>query len=201
MNAQNIMSEISGLFAGLSKEQKQMLALAVVFAFLLIFVYFNVLLKPQIAGLISTSARVNKIKADLKSAQADIARMGQIRKSIETYSEKMGRYGDLLPTEEGMPALLESLSDMARASSMKIVSIVPVEDKALRQGRGQAYQAIPIAINAKAGFHELGKFFSALENSGRFMKVADVSVKSNRASPKKHDIELLVVTYTLPEGK
>jgi Tfp pilus assembly protein PilO len=60
---------------------------------------------------------------------------------------------------------------------------------------------MPIAVNARAGFHELGKFFSAIENSGRFMKVADISIKSNKASPKKHDVELVVVTYTLPEAK
>jgi Tfp pilus assembly protein PilO len=123
------------------------------------------------------------------------------RTSIASYDEKIGRYGDLLPTEEGIPTLLESLSEMARSSGMKIVSIEPVEERDNKALRGQAYQAIPIRMNARAGYHELGKFFSTLENSERFIKIADMRIKTNAASPKKHDVELLVLTYILLEGK
>jgi hypothetical protein len=50
-------------------------------------------------------------------------------------------------------------------------------------------------ISARAGYHELGKFMSTLENSGRFMKCADMRMKANTSNPKKHDVELLVLTY------
>jgi Tfp pilus assembly protein PilO len=164
-------------------------------------VYFHLLLRPQAAGMFGAMARVNKMKADLKKAETDIARIGEMKASIASYDEKIGRYGDLLPTEEGIPALLESLADMARGSNMKIVSIIPAEDQESKPRSGQAYQTIPIVISAKAGYHELGKFFSTLESSERFMKIADIRIKSGVASPKRHDVDLLVLTYILLEGK
>jgi type IV pilus assembly protein PilO len=194
MNIMNLLTE-------LRKDQKKMMILAAFVTIAALFAYFRLLFMPQVSGLFSTVAKVNKLKTGLKNAEAEIGRMGEMRTSIASYDEKIVRYGDLLPTEEGIPTLLESLSEMARSSGMKIVSIEPVEDKENKALRGQAYQAIPINMNARAGYHELGKFFSTLEDSGRFIKIADIRIKTTAASPKKHDVELLVLTYILLEGK
>ena len=40
-----------------------------------------------------------------------------------------------------------------------------------------------------------------LEDADRFMKVADIDIKANKATPKKHDVELLVLTYVLAKAK
>jgi Tfp pilus assembly protein PilO len=100
---------------------------------------------------------------------------------------------------------LENLSEMAKDSNIKIVGIVPAisyfkDDKSAN--KSQIYREIPILITAKSGYHELGHFLNNLENADRFMKVADIDIKSNKTSPKKHDVELMVCTYILlPENK
>jgi Tfp pilus assembly protein PilO len=76
--------------------------------------------------------------------------------------------------------------------------IVGKEDKVKKSG---FYKEQPILINAKCGFHELGKFLSKMENADRFMKVSDINIKSVAQSPKKHDVELLIVTYTLARSR
>lgn len=194
MNMMNILAE-------LKKDQKKMVILVALATVTVLFAYFHLLFMPQVSGLFSTLAKVNKLKTELKNAEADISRIGEMRSAIASYDEKIGRYGDVLPTETGIPTLLESLSDMARSSGMKIVSIVPVVDKVNKPQRGQAYQTIPIMMSVRAGYHELGKFFSTIEDSERFIKIADIRIKSIAASPKKHDVELLVLTYILLEGK
>jgi type IV pilus assembly protein PilO len=194
MNIMNIIAE-------LKKDQKKMVILAALLTITVLFVYFRLLFMPQVSGLFSTVAKVNKLKAELKNAETDIAKIEAMKATISSYGEKIGRYGDLLPTETEIPNLLESLSEMARSSGMKIVSIVPVEEKENKVRRGQAYQAIPIMMSVRAGYHELGKFFSTIEDSERFIKIADIRIKANAASPKKHDVELLVLTYILLEGK
>jgi type IV pilus assembly protein PilO len=192
---------IMNLLADLKKDQKKMMILAALITITALFAYFHLLFLPQVSGLFSTVAKVNKLKTELKNAESDISKIGSMRAAIASYDEKIGRYGDLLPTEAGIPTLLESLSEMARSSGMKIVSIVPVEDRENKALRGQAYKAIPIMMTVRAGYHELGKFFSTLEDSERFMKIADIRIKSTATNPKKHDVELLVLTYILLEGK
>jgi type IV pilus assembly protein PilO len=194
MNMMNLLAE-------LRKDQKKMVIIAALVTITALFAYFRLLFMPQVSGLFSTVTKVNKLKTELKNAAADISRISEMRAAIASYDEKIGRYGDLLPTETGIPTLLESLSEMARSSGMKIVSIVPVEDRENKARQGQAYQAIPIMMSVRAGYHELGKFFSTLEDSERFIKIADIHIKSTAANPKKHDVELLVLTYILLEGK
>jgi type IV pilus assembly protein PilO len=193
--------DIQKIFAGMGKKEKQVLVLSAVGTVAFLIAYFNLLLIPQLSGLFRNAAEAHKVNSELKAASQAIAGMGRLRSDITASAEKIGRYADMLPTEEGIPTLLESLADMARSSSMKIVSIVPAPSKELSAQRSQAYRAIPIVISARAGFHELGRFMSTLENSGRLMKIADINVKENKASPKKHDVELVVLTYVLTVGK
>ncbi len=185
----------------IKNDPKKVLIVVVLATAVILLAYLNFILRPQVQGLFGNIVGVSKLNADFTRAKADIAKIGQLRASISKYDEKIEHYGDLLPTEQGIPALLENLSDIARSSGMKIISIVPLEDKGAAIQRGQAYQAIPIQITAKAGYHELGRFVSTLENSGRFMKIADMRIRANAANPKKHDVELLILTYILLEGK
>jgi len=190
---------MKNLLATLKKDPKKMAIVIIAAALVVLFAYINLLLKPQVAGLFRTMAQARKVSAELKGAKADIARIDQMKANIALYDAKVGRYEKVLPTEEGIPTLLESLSEMARNSNMKIVGIVPGSESTIQ--RGQTYHEIPIMVAAKSGYHELGRFFGALENSDRFMKIADLQIKASPATPKKHDIDLLILTYVLLEGK
>ena len=90
---------------------------------------------------------------------------------------------------------------MAKSANTKIVGIMPVTGKEEKAEKNQIYKEIPILISAKSGYHELGRFLNSLENSDRFMKVGDMHIRANPATPKKHDVELLVLTYILLKGR
>jgi len=168
-------------------------------------IYLQLLLLPQIGRLTGLLYKVGTAVSDLKSAETDIGRMGEFRKTIDGYRNKVELYEKRLPSEEEIPSLLENLSRMAGASNIQIVGITPVpspiKDKAPSRGKAAAYKEIPILINARCGYHELGRFMSDLENADRFMKVVDIEIRSTRASPGRHDVELVVCTYILLKGK
>ena len=178
----------------LTKSKKQMTLIALV-ALFAVTVYFNFVLKPHVTSCVRAVIKVNKLHSDLKSAQADIRNIGKYKNSLDAHKEKVERYEKMLPAEQEIPNLLENLSAMAKSSSVKIVGITPAVTKQAQ--KDQIYQEIPILISAKSGYHELGKFLDNLENSDRFMKVADIAIKSNYTTPRKHDVELLILTYIL----
>jgi len=189
------------LLAGMKMNEQQTAITIVVLTIIALIAYFNFALRPQAAGIARVFANTGKVRADLKNAEALIGKMEEMKNSVAAYDKKVGRYEKTLPTEHGLPGLLEDLSEMAKGSNMKIVGIVPAVGASGGAARAQAYQEIPIMITARSGYHELGRFLASLENCDRFMKVADISIRSNKASPKKHDVELLVLTYVLLGGK
>ena len=155
---------------------------------------------PQVVRVFELTASTGKMKSELKSARVVIKDFEKLKKDLKEQSQKVESYEKKLPAEQEIPALLENLSNMAKGSDIKIVGIVPAmsyfkDDKSAK--KSQIYREIPILITAKSGYHELGRFLNNLENADRFMKVADINIKANKITPKKHDVELMVCTYIL----
>ncbi len=194
------LSSLNSIFANLKKDPKQMVIVISSVTLLTLFVCIVFIFKPQVVSISGVRTRLSKVNADLRSARSDIAKISTMKDVIASYDKKMGLYEKTLPTEDGIPGLLESLSEMAKSANMRIAGIVPIAQKGSEAGN-RVYKEIPIMITAKAGYHELGHFLSSLESSDRFMKVADMQIKADKASPKKHDVELLVVTYVLLEAR
>lgn len=178
----------------------QTLLLTVLVALIAAILYLYFLFVPQVIRVFGLTARAGKISSDLKSARVVIKDFEKLKNELKEQSQKVESYEKKLPAEQEIPALLENLSGMARDSGIKIIGIVPAmsyfkDDKSIK--KSQIYREIPILITAKSGYHELGHFLHNLENAGRFMKVADIDIKANKTSPKKHDVEMMVCTYIL----
>ena len=183
------------------KNKTQVIALIGAVVLITAVVYLNFILKPQVTGVAREIIKKNKLTRELKDAEGDVGRIGSLRKDIESHNKKIERYEKMLPAEQEIPTLLENLSDMARASNVKIVGITPSITKSENTQSNKTYEEIPILISAKSGYHELGNFLAKLENSDRFMKVVDIKIRSSAATPKRHDVDLLVLTYILLKGK
>ncbi|MDD5174227.1 MAG: type 4a pilus biogenesis protein PilO [Candidatus Omnitrophica bacterium] len=178
----------------------QTLLLTVLVSLIAAALYLYFVFVPQVIRVFKLTADAGRMNSELKSARVLIKDFESLSRSLKEQSRKVESYEKKLPAEQEIPALLENLSNMAKNSNIKIVGIVPAmsyfkDEKPVKQS--QIYREIPILITAKSGYHELGRFLSNLENADRFMKVADIDIKANKANPKKHDVELMVCTYTL----
>lgn len=189
----------------LKNTQTQAILLAIFIFLAAAALYLYLVFVPQVVRVFGLTVNAGKMNSDLKSARILIKDFERLKNDLKERSKKVESYEEKLPAEQEIPALLENLSNMARNSNIKIVGIVPAisyfkDDKPAT--KSQIYLEIPILITAKSGYHELGYFLSSLENADRFMKVVDIDIKSNKANPKKHDVELMVCTYILlPENK
>ena len=184
----------------LKDRQTQQFLIVITVSVIVAVLYLYFVFVPQAARVVSLIGKLGKMKVELSSAKSMITGMDELKKKLKEYNEKVELYEKKLPVEQEIPSLLENLSGMAKDANIKITSIMPSvpsfkEDGARKQLN--IYKEIPILITAKSGYHELGYFLSNLENADRFMKVVDIGIKANRASPKKHDIELMVCTYVL----
>lgn len=185
----------------LQKNKKETAILIALVSVLALLGFLNFVFIPQAASVFGTFSKISKLKADAKGMKADIATIGKLKNDIAGYDSKIERYVSMLPAEKEIPALLESLASMARDANVRIVAITPVAGKETEGEKGRIYQEMPIQISAKSGYHELGRFMASLESSPRFMKVIDIEIHGNKLSPKKHDVDLMLVTYVLLKGK
>lgn len=187
----------------LKSDQPQAKILIISIATLVLILYFLLILQPQLARLADLLSKVGKMHSDIKAAESDIAKTDQFKRDVGAYKEKVDYYEKRLPVEQEIPNFLESISDMAKDANIKILGITPAPPsfKEPLAQKSKIYREMPVLIAAKSGYHELGNFLSSLENADRFMKVVDIDIKSNRSTPKKHDVELVISTFILLKGK
>lgn len=178
------------------KTQATILMVSLGIAALVLYIYFIFL--PQVLNDVNDIKRIIKTKAELKAAESLIAGREGLKKKVGEYNEKINLYEKKLPAQQEIPNLLENLSKMAKSANITIVGITPVELKTQKEKTNSVYQEIPILITAKSGYHELGRFLNNLENGSEFMKVVDIGIKADATTPKKHDVELMIYTYVLP---
>jgi len=183
------------------KNKKQILIFAGLVAILVLILYVNFILTPQVMRVVNVIVKMNKMGFELKSAKEEIVKIPKYKSDIEAFKEKVENYEKMLPAEQEIPSLLESLSSMAKSSGVRIESIMPIVKKDDKNSSSQVYQEIPILITGKSGYHELGNFVSKLEGGERFMKIVDINIKAGKLTPKRHDVEILVLTYILVKGK
>ena len=96
---------------------------------------------------------------------------------------------------------LEELSQVAKASNVKILSITPMETKKTEEGDNPYYSVMLVKITAKSGYHQLGGFVSSLENGKRFIEIEDIIIKNDEGFPRRHDVEMVLKTYVSVENE
>jgi len=159
-----------------------------------ILAYTCLLLGPSISKLTDLVPRLRQMQADIRAVRADLPLENEMKEKNRRALEKLTSYGNRLSREKEIPALLESLSKLARDSRVKILGITPLQKA--RASSGRLYQEVPISITAQSGYHELGNFINKLENNERFMQVSNLSIRGNPGNAKWHNMRFVVYAYT-----
>ena len=168
--------------------------------------YFFFFLKPTLTQLFDSIPKVAKRRVEIRIARTDLLSKDKLKKKLLFLEKGLAGYEKRLSREKELPQLLENLSEIARTSKVKILSITPL-NQVVRSRPGahkeikMVYREIPIRITAQSGYHELGTFINALEKDDRYMQITDIKIKSKHANPRRHDIEFVVYMYTFKSSE
>ena len=181
-------------------KKNEIMALTVAICGVVIAVYYFLFLAPIASKLPSLFRETARVQDKINKAELAIKSMPKIKKEIKELESREDFYNSKLPSEEEFPAVLKSLSTMAKDTGVKITKILPVKEAAV-SADDNAYSGIyrqeVIAIDAQCGYHQLGAFISQLENAERFMELVDIKIEAGGVSPKRHNVQLIVNTFIL----
>ncbi len=177
--------------------EDQILAGGVIAGLIVLLMFHFIFLRPRIYKLRKLNPQLINLVRNVKNTERDKASLHILKKRLEDLRTKVNFYGEKLPREKEMSSLLGNLSQVAKKSDVKIVEIHPRDKEAQRSG--DMYLSIPIAINAKCGYHQLGAFINELETGPRFVKIGDIKIKANPRDYRNHDVRLLLNMFVLLE--
>ena len=121
-------------------------------------------------------ARVEKKEVELKqeyeSKAFKAANLHVYRKQMEDMEKSFGALVKQLPSDTEVPGLLEDITHTGLGSGLEIDSI-----KLQPEQSAEFYIELPIEIEVRGGYHDLGSFVSGVASLPRIVTLHDFDIK------------------------
>lgn len=195
---------------GAKREQTIILGV-VVLGVVILYVYVTALVNPLWKRFVQLGQEVRSSRTTLQETERVIAQEPSLRQEHQRLSETIEGLGQALPSEEGLPKVIEVLSQVAEETGVRIQTIFPQRSfegpgesagkaggsatKGVADNLKDLYKEIPIQIDALSGFHQLGAFLNQVESDAQAMELKSVRISGNPKDPRAHDVKLVLRVY------
>ena len=187
-----IPEQILGLITKINEKNPYYLVVGLIVVILIVD-YFCVM-QFQLNTVGSLGSRIATLSQELETTETNIQRMSQYQIEVERLREKLERMSGKIRTREEVPLLLENISRIANKHAVQIEQIMPdkTEGEPILQNSDGEYFSIPVSIEARAGYHDFGRFLNELERDGDFFRVPEFVIAASSDDPMRHAIKLMI---------
>lgn len=125
--------------------------------------------------------KIKGIKADFEKKSNDLARARQSVADLPRFQaeyaalhERFEMAAELLPVEKEMPGILRRITLSGQQCGVEFESFRPDAEVVKDH-----YLEIPIQLDVRGDYHEVGQFLAELSNMQRIMKISNLQVLAN----------------------
>jgi type IV pilus assembly protein PilO len=130
---------------------------------------------------------LNQQKASLTQQLQEVKRkasdLAKFEKEMKEAEDLFFETAVLLPKEKEIPKLLKDISALGQTAGLDFLTFKPLADIPK-----DFYAEIPVTINVRGPYHNMGSFFDQVSKLERIVSVSNVKM----SSPKKEDGEMLL---------
>lgn len=185
----NLANKISSFLEKLDDKQRYYIFGGMLLA-LFLFDYY-LLMRPQITSLSKISPEIRILKSDLKKTTEDIQKIDDYKKEIIQLKEVVKKIDEKVKRKEEVPLILERISRIASRNSIQINQIKPNPEgkEVVLEAGVEEYYYLPVVLQAKASYHNFGKFINDVENDELLLRLKDFTLSATENS-KEHLVQL-----------
>lgn len=143
------------------------------------FAYFQ----PKSKKITALDSKKTTIQKDIAEVKAKIANLPKFKKELKLAEAKFLESAALLPKEKEIPQLLKDISALGRSAGLDFNTFKPLPDVPQ-----DFYAEIPVTINVRGPYHNMGFFFDQVSKLERIVSVTNVKM----SNPKKEGGEMLL---------
>jgi type IV pilus assembly protein PilO len=130
---------------------------------------------------------LNQQKASLTQQLQEVKRkasdLAKFEKEMKEAEDLFFKTAVLLPKEKEIPKLLKDISALGQTAGLDFLTFKPLADIPK-----DFYAEIPVTINVRGPYHNMGSFFDQVSKLERIVSVSNIKM----SSPKKEDGEMLL---------
>jgi type IV pilus assembly protein PilO len=161
------------------------LAIAVVITLLPLVIFYFLFLEPNRTKISGLESQKTNLVQEIKSVEAKVAHLAELEKELEEATAAFKETSALLPKDKEIPKLLKDISALGRSAGLDFLTFIPSADIPK-----DFYSEIPITINVRGPYHNMGFFLDMVSKLERIVSVSNIRM----SSPKKEGGEMLLTS-------
>ncbi len=163
---------------------------------------YLILMKPQLAALAKILPEVKILRQDIQKAREDIQKLDSYQKEVARLKNGITQAHQQIKSKEDVPLILERISRLANQNGVKIDQIMPFNQgqEVLLEDNQRVYFSLPILLEARSGYHDLGRFLNQLENDDISVNVSTFTIGAG-SDTRYHVVKLNFEAIVFEEGK
>jgi len=166
-------------------EPKFKVMLAVGLLLLPVVIFYFVFLSPNLEELEGLERQKVTLEQKLQRVKKKAANRERLRREVEETRVVFEEIAELLPSEKEIPQLLKDISALGRNAGLDFLAFKPGQDTPK-----DFYAEIPVNINVKGPYHNLGFFLDQVSKLERIVTVNNI----NMGSPAMDAGEMLLAS-------
>ena len=148
-----------------------------------IVVFYLLYYQPKGEKITSLSNQTVQLKRQVQEAKTKAANKEQFEKELAEAQLKFEETAVLLPKDKEIPKLLKDISSLGRNAGLDFLTFKPLADVPK-----DFYAELPVSINVRGPYHNMGFFFDQVSKLERIVSVTNIKM----SSPKKEGGEMLL---------
>ncbi len=150
------------------------------------------LLKPLLGSLNKLNTQTSELRHNIQDAKTDMARIGQNRDQLEKIRNQVNEVKVKIRSAQEVPLILEDISRIASEQGVKIDQLMPLKDQKvlLAKQKDVEYYALPIMVQARSPYHDLGRWLAALESEKVFYGIGNLSIMTNPKDTMRQQVQI-----------
>ncbi|MEX1258091.1 MAG: type 4a pilus biogenesis protein PilO [Gemmatimonadota bacterium] len=184
----------------LPKERNHQIALIIIIAAISVgYGFYEYWYTPQLDGIDSLQARLDGLENRNRQARVVEARSADLEDDLVIYERHVRRLEELIPQNDEVPALLNSIVLEARRVGVEMGALNPGPSEA-----GEFYTEQSYEVAVVGDFHPVGRFLASIASLSRIITPIGLDVEPYTGTPPQETMvapvtaRFRVLTYVLP---
>ena len=164
-----------------------------VFLLVVFLLDYFLIMKWQMDALNTLNPKVTLLRKDIAETKDNIQKSALYQTQIARLKEQLQKTGYKIPSKE---EVLDGISRIAHQNRVKIDQMIPGKgiQEILQKDVEEQYYAFPISIEARGGYHDIGRFVDQFEKNSVYKTISTLTIESNSKDPEHHTVRLMIKT-------
>lgn len=154
--------------------ERRPLVIAAAAALVVTLLYTVVILRPKLAEISATKAKVVEAQAEETRLRVEITRLEELQRNQPATIARLAKISQYLPSTPQLPAFIRLAQQAATLAGVDLESIAPSQPAALSGATGVETIAITLLING--AFARVQDFLARMENLPRIVEIRALSL-------------------------